>query len=170
MDNVKFEKMYAELVARGVNPREFADWLDNFNQRRPYQPVAFEMKPLSKMLFVYRKTESADLLAKKELCGIRLAKKLVLSTNMQLDGCTLQEARAFARQNKQSLLDYDELMLTVSVLPAVNKALKASGLQPILLTRPFWCRKKRQTVLIDLCNGRYSMENPENGGVLLKIV
>ncbi len=68
------------------------------------------------------------------------------------------------------LLDYDELMLTASLLPEVNKVLAAANLREIPITRAFWCRKKRQTVLIDLCNGRYSATDPENGGVLLKIV
>ena len=170
MDNVKFEKMYAELVARGINPREFADWLRRFDQCHPYKKAVSSLEPLAKMRFVYEDTESKDFLADDCLCGLRLAKHFVLSTSMRLCGCGIEESKAFARKEKKVLLDYDELMLTASLLPEVNKVLAAANLREIPITRAFWCRKKRQTVLIDLCNGRYSATDPENGGVLLKIV
>ena len=101
MDNVKFEKMYAELVARGVNPREFADWLRRFDQCHPYKKAVSSLEPLAKMRFVYEDTESKDFLADDCLCGLRLAKHFVLSTSMQLCDAVLRNLRPLPAKRKK---------------------------------------------------------------------
>jgi len=36
MDIIKFEKIYAELIAQGIDPSEFSAWLVSFDRRQPY--------------------------------------------------------------------------------------------------------------------------------------
>lgn len=41
MDIIEFEKAYAELIARGIDPSEFGRWLISFDERHPYAPGWF---------------------------------------------------------------------------------------------------------------------------------
>ena len=92
----------------------------------------------------------------------------VMKMPVQLCGCDALCAAEYARECGELLPAYDELMLTVSLLPKLNAVLQAGGLSPVPVTRPFWCRQGDSFELIGLCNGKPWRESPGNGGVLLK--
>lgn len=168
MDIIEFEKAYAELIARGIDPSEFGRWLISFDERHPYAPAVSPLRPLPEFVYVYEGFEDKRFYRDVELSGIRIADGLTLRTNMQLCGCDALCAAEYARECGELLPAYDELMLTVSLLPKLNAVLQAGGLSPVPVTRPFWCRQGDSFELIGLCNGKPWRESPGNGGVLLK--
>ena len=52
MDIIEFEKAYAELIARGIDPSEFGRWLISFDERHPYAPVVSPLRPLREFVYV----------------------------------------------------------------------------------------------------------------------
>ena len=84
MDIIEFEKAYAELIARGIDPSEFGRWLISFDERHPYAPVVSPLRPLREFVYVYEGFEDKRFYRDVELSGIRIADGLTLSTNMQL--------------------------------------------------------------------------------------
>ncbi len=90
--------------------------------------------------------------------------------NMQICGCSVDDAEAFARETGEAMLEYEELMLVTSLLSRINEVLQACGVAEIPLTRPFWCLKEGQAVPVNLCNGTVCKADCGNGGVLLKVV
>ena len=54
MDIIEFEKAYAELIARGIDPSEFGRWLISFDERHPYAPVVSPLRPLREFVYVLR--------------------------------------------------------------------------------------------------------------------
>lgn len=168
MNIIEFEKAYAELIARGIDPSEFGRWLISFDERHPYAPAVSPLRPLPEFVYVYEGFEDKRFYRDVELSGIRIADGLTLSTNMQLCGCDALCAAEYARESNKEMLSYNELMLTVLLLPKLNAALEVCGLSPIPVTRPFWCRQGNSFELIGLCNGKPWRESSRNGGVLLK--
>jgi len=120
MDIIEFEKAYAELIARGIDPSEFGRWLISFDERHPYAPAVSPLRPLPEFVYVYEGFEDKRFYRDVELSGIRIADGLTLSTNMQLCGCDALCAAEYARECGELLPAYDELMLTVSLLPKLN--------------------------------------------------
>lgn len=169
MDILKFEKMYALLVAEGIEPREFADWLRNFAQDFSCKPVVSRIKPLSEFFYIYGKLKSSSFSRDMELSGIQIAKKLVLSTRSSFGDHSAEEAESYARNHRMFLLDYDELMLVFHLLPRINTVLEACGLPMIPLSRPFWCKNGYQTELVSLCGGQTAGKTGKTGCVLLKM-
>lgn len=169
MNIIKFEKIYAELIAQGIDPSEFSAWLVSFNRRQPYAPPRSGLQAWPAFVYVYDEFESAAFYSDTQLSGVRIAKDLTLSTNMQICGCDALYAEEYAESCREQLLSYDELMLTVSQLPKINAVLEAANLSLIPITRSFWCKLEGKLEPVALCNGKICHEAAQNSGVLLKI-
>ncbi len=170
MDIIKFEKLYTDIVAQGIDPCEFGTWLSAYNAAKPYDKTSSSLTPLSRFAFLYEDGECEQFDNDAELLGIKLAETLTLSMNMQICGCSVDDAEAFARETGEAMLEYEELMLVTSLLSRINEVLQACGVAEIPLTRPFWCLKEGQAVPVNLCNGTVCKADCGNGGVLLKVV
>ncbi len=170
MDIINFEKLYTDMVAQGINPCEFGTWLSSYNAARPYAKTRSSLTPLSHFAFLYEDGECEQFDNDAELLGIKLSETLMLSMNMQICGCGVDDAETFAREMGEAMLEYEELMLVISLLPRINGILQACGVAEIPLTRAFWCLKEGQVVSVNLCNGTVCEANCGNGGVLLKVV